>query len=783
LHRVQIDIKYDCAFRGVPAQAKGAGLATGTALSVNHICIVEGFASVRVLPTLASITGVVKIKLPTYPAARPKPTAGKVSTALIDKISPLPKGTSQRPLPQGGGSPSIDGNGVTIMRADQFITQTGVNGSGASVAVMSDDVTNLSVIQARGELPAVTVVTPTGGGTPSPSPTDEGTMMLEEVYAVAPGVTLLFCGPGTSVEYVSCLQNLITAGGNIVVDDLAWSGEDLMSADGDFAVMVQGVLTGDPFVALFTVTENYNGSYWQGAYAPVSLSSYGYGPISCSVSGQTDYYVQSFNGVPAQTLTVYAAGTYPLTFQWADPYDQNASNFDVYWYNTSTSTSGCVSAVGSTATYFGPSQYLDAGTYYIYVMTPDASLAGKYLKLWIGGDGNTALSDPTTGSIVSPQAFVSGVNTVGAVNGSDGIGDTIESYSGLGPINLIFPSPAQIQAPLFVAPDAIYVDATGTDFQPSPDGFFHGTSAAAPNAASVAALIRSAFPNVTPLQLSNALEQGATALATSPPDGTFGYGRVDALGALSTIPTPSLSNWPNGTVTGGSSTPSTALTVGGFGSLHFSVQSSNPSLIPATLVSQGTAGVTLTPSNCGVGVACMISARPVVGQIGGATVTLIATDGANRTASTAATITVIDPPAPTIAIASGATQTVNVSTAIAPVTFTLTGTAPLTVAPNTNGLATVAISSGCGTTTMSCTASLGNALSTAGTATLQLVVNDSYGQVAQAMATITEVSPPASHGGGGSMTLLALVPLILLTMLRALSVGRVEVGTIEARQS
>jgi hypothetical protein len=84
---------------------------------------------------------------------------------------------------------------------------------------------------------------------------------------------------------------------------------------------------------------------------------------------------------------------------------------------------------------------------------------------------------------------------------------------------------------------------------------------------------------------------------------------------------------------------------------------------------------------------------------------------------------------------------------------------------------------------MSCTASLGNALSTAGTATLQLVVNDSYGQVAQAMATITEVSPPASHGGGGSMTLLALVPLILLTMLRALSVGRVEVGTIEARQS
>ena len=52
--------------------------------------------------------------------------------------------------------------------------------------------------------------------------------------------------------------------------------------------------------------------------------------------------------------------------------------------------------------------------------------------------------------------------TVGAVIGSDGLGTNIESYSALGPINLLFPSPTQLQAPMLVAPDAIYVDAVDT---------------------------------------------------------------------------------------------------------------------------------------------------------------------------------------------------------------------------------------------------------------------------------------------------------------------------------
>jgi hypothetical protein len=100
----------------------------------------------------------------------------------------------------------------------------------------------------------------------------------------------------------------------------------------------------------------------------------------------------------------------------------------------------------------------------------------------------------------------------------------------------------------------------------------------------------------------------------------------------------------------------------------------------------------------------------------------------------------------------------------------LSGTGSFTVTPATSGISSMTISSGCGTTTMSCTASLGMAQSTAGTATLTLTVEDSYVQSAAASATITENAPPASSSGGGSLdpwALLGLTGLVLVQMNRS----------------
>jgi hypothetical protein len=754
--RVHIDVSVDCTMAPPTPALSAAGLGEGWAVQVPPFCVVEGWAAPRQLPGIAAVAGVRGVALPAY--AKQKVPSSHINEQHV-AASIIPQAST-------GTTQTINGNAIAIMRADKFVTQTGANGTAITVGVMSGDATNLSVIQQRSELPAVTVVLPNAGATPNPSPTDEGTMMLEEVHAVAPGASLAFCGPYTGALYIGCLQQLIAAGATIIVDDLQYPSYDAMSSNNPFTQAVQSLLAQNSQVALFSITENYNNSYWQGAYAPTSLASLGDGPLTCALNGQVDSYVQNFNGEPGNALTVKSAGTFPFWIQWADTFGENVSNFDVYTFNPTTGTGGCVfSATGSANTYLLQDTQLDAGTNYFYIATPDASLAGKFLKVFAGGDGLTSLLINTPGSIVSPQTFAQGVNLTGAVNGSDGIGNTIETYSGRGPITLPLSSTQQIAAPSFVAPDAVYVDAQGTDFvNELSNGLFIGTSAAAPNAAAVAALIRSAFPSLTPAQVTAVLQSGATQLGTAKPDSTYGYGRVDAIGALGAIPSPAITKWGNISVIGGTTSTSSSFTVTGTGNLSINVQSSNATLIPGTFVAAGTAGVTVTPANCGQGsTACSISFTPSAGQVGSANITLTVSDGAQRTATATATVTVTKPAPPTIVITGGGSQTVNANSAISPITFTLTGTQPLAVAAG--GAASVTLSSGCGTTTLTCTATPGNSAGSAGTQQITLSVQDPYSQSASANASIS-VNAAASKSGGGSTDLWTLLSLGLLAIYR-----------------
>jgi hypothetical protein len=284
----------------------------------------------------------------------------------------------------------------------------------------------------------------------------------------------------------------------------------------------------------------------------------------------------------------------------------------------------------------------------LYIATPDASAAGKFLKLWVGGDGLTTLSISTPGSFVSPQTFAAGVIVVGAVNGSDGVGSNIESFSSRGPITVVYPSAAKIQAPGLVAPDGIYVDTAGTYFASEifPDGNFYGTSAAAPNAAAVAALIRGAFPNLTVPQLLSALQSGAAQLGGSAPDSTFGYGRVDAMGALATFAAPTMTSLSDVTIDASSSTTSSAqpFTISGTDTLHFTVTSSNTALIPESVGASRSPGIAVSPTDCGATtLTCSLTVTAANYQGGTATVTVSTVDGAGRASSATMHVTVNNP--------------------------------------------------------------------------------------------------------------------------------------------
>lgn len=637
--RAQMDIHYDCTGSAPTAALAAAGVSIGASVKLPPLCVVEGWADPADLAAIAAVSGVTAVGPPAYAEHR-------------QPLLPAPARVPQRRAQKAQGAASIDANGVSIMHADQFVA-LGTSGSGVLVGVQSTGVTSLATIQGRGELPGnVQVLAPAGQVTPPVG--DEGTALMEEVHAVAPGAGLAFCGPNTFVEYTSCLGQLIAAGATVLVDDIIFPGEDVMSTNSANAQAIGQLLTQNPAVLLFTSAGNYTGSYWEGAYTPVQSPL----ALSCTSNGttQTDSYVASFGGTPYETLKVSSDSQFPVTLAWDDPAGQNSSNFDLYWYSNGTQV-GCLSAAGSgqsmivPQTQGAPGLALPAGSYQVYIATPDASLANKYLKLWAGGDGVTTLSVATPGAIASTQALAPGVSTIGAVNGSDGIGDTIEYFSSLGPLYAAFPAPVRLQAPTLVAPDGISVDASGTYFQGFlfPDGNFYGTSASVPNVGGVAALIRGAFPNLSATEVLQALEQGATPLGNGTPNATYGFGRVDAMGALGTFPAPTLTaSIPDSTIDPGKSTPAYPITVSGFGTLHFTATSSNPSLIPGAVVPAGSAGITIAPSTCGsTTLTCTVWVTAASGQYGGnVTVTVSALDGADRAAAATMTVTVSGPPAP-----------------------------------------------------------------------------------------------------------------------------------------
>jgi subtilase family protein len=675
--RVQADAYFDCSLPAPTSELTAAGFTVSSSVKIASLCVVEGWTAPGSLPKIVAVPGVTRVSVPAYVTQRHpmpgatgsrggtslsvNPSAAPTSPSTASTSTSTPRPSSKASVQLKATAGGIDANGVSIMRAGQFVSQTGTGGAGVMVGVQSIGVSNLSVIQARNELPQVSTFTPAGSANPAG---DEGTALLEEVHAVAPAARLAFCGPQTFVDYTSCLNQMIAAGATVLVDDVLFFQQDPMTSDSTYTQAINQILTQNPNVAIFTDAGNDNGSYWEGTYTPVSIAS---NPLTCPTAGSTQnntfaaQFGDGASAVPYQVVTVTSPGDYPLTFAWNDPVGQNASNFEVYWTFTGVSAypeaqSGCFSTTASMSTLVVTDAVLDVGTYNFYIATPDASLAGKFLKLWVGGDGVTTLTPSTPGSVVSPQAFATGIITVGAVNGSDGVGNNIEAFSSRGPITVYFPTQAKLQAPTLVAPDGINVDASGTYFQNFlfPDGNFYGTSAAAPNAAGVAALLRGAFPNLTVPQMLSALEGGAAQLGSTVPDDTFGYGRVDAVGALGTIALPTITAISDIAIDAAASSTGSQFTVTGIGTLHFAVASTNTTLVPSTVGAAGQPGVSVSPSTCGGDtLTCTLTVTPAPGEGGTTSLTFSVLDGANRPAPATLNVTVTHPVGMVVVVGTG----------------------------------------------------------------------------------------------------------------------------------
>jgi subtilisin family serine protease len=109
--------------------------------------------------------------------------------------------------------------------------------------------------------------------------------------------------------------------------------------------------------------------------------------------------------------------------------------------------------------------------------------------------------------------------------------DIIEYYSSLGPSKIFFdkdsnPAPETRRKPDLTAVDGVSV--TGAGGFPNP---FYGTSAAAPHAAAVAALMKDVDPTLKPNTLGLLLVNTARERGTPSFDTTWGWGLIDAAAA------------------------------------------------------------------------------------------------------------------------------------------------------------------------------------------------------------------------------------------------------------
>jgi hypothetical protein len=436
-------------------------------------------------------------------------------------------------------------------------TTYSLTGAGVKVGVLSDGVDSLAARQATGDLPptcpsagACITVVPNQAGTG-----DEGTAMLEIVHDLAPGAQLFFAtafgGQAGFAANILALRN--TYGCDIIVDDITYFAEGAFQ-DGTIA---QAVNTVKASGALFFSSAGNSGRQtagtsgtWEGDFVN-SLTSI---PFFTGTDWE-GLPIHSFNGLTGGS----AANSNPLTanapsaisLKWSDPLGGATTDYDLFIFASDYSDVYDFSIDDQSVT-LEPFEIIGFGLTGERVVVVRWSGAARALRLDTnrgrltyatagavfghnGGEGTISVAAANVGS-AGGGAFTGGAANPIATYSSDGPRRIFYEPSGVAitPGNVLFATSGgrDLQKPDITAADCVTTTTPG--FIP-----FCGTSAAAPHAAAIAALLKSGPNNPSTGQAQAAMF--ATALDVNPAgrDRDSGVGIVMAnlaAAALATVP-------------------------------------------------------------------------------------------------------------------------------------------------------------------------------------------------------------------------------------------------------
>jgi hypothetical protein len=406
----------------------------------------------------------------------------------------------------------------------------GVTGAGIKVGILSDSFNlsgGMAADIADGNLPANVQILQEGS-----SGHDEGRAMADLMHEIAPGAQILFhTATSSEANFAAGIAALQQAGCNVIVDDVAYLDEPFFQDGGPVQQAVENAVAAG--VSYFTAASNEGTDYAQQAFTPMQLAPQG-------LPGGV--VVQNFGAAgdpqPWVDVTLPKGGQIELDMQWNQPFASigagagSADSIGMALYNAAgqmvAETSGDLVG-GNPVQLLGYTNSGSGSAFRLVVFANGGAALPGTFKIINYGQG-TINNDAGTGSgTVIGHEMVPGANTVGAIDYAAtpafGGSNTVEGFSSVGTgMILLGANGAPLATPIstdkvdFVAPDGTMTSV----YAP-----FFGTSAAAPVAAAVAALMLQADPALLPAQVTSLLEQSALPVAGSEFAGGAGLIQAD----------------------------------------------------------------------------------------------------------------------------------------------------------------------------------------------------------------------------------------------------------------
>jgi len=519
-------------------------------------------ATVAVAPAgLESLAAV-----PTVVAVTPERTP-KLYAAGCEGGSVISEGVAQLLVDEAREAFPLRGKGITVgVLSDSFDVATKA-ASGGTIAthakqdIISNDIPGRAGTCSDQQLPVR--VLEEG---PSGVSADEGRAMLQIVHDLAPHASLAFAtafsGELAFAENIEQLAQPVSAGGagaNVIVDDVGYFEEPFFQ-DGPVAAAINKVtsegvtyLTAAGNENLFDEAGNEIASWEAPAYRDAGSC-----PAAVASSDCMDFNPAS--GLPETDTTfgikVDPGETLTVDLQWAEPWNGVADDLDAFLLSESgsllsSSTEENVTDTQRPVEIVSRKNKSSSPTEFQLVVNRRLGVANPRLKFIVmldgPGFGETEYPKSNGGDIVGPTIYghagAASAISVAAIRFNSTTEP--EEFSSRGPVTHYF---APVEGPLpatplltpeeLAKPDVTATDCGATTFFASNVGGvwrFCGTSAAAPHAAAVAALLRQGDANATAQEVRESLVDTATPIGLFPPT-AVGSGLVDARSAIESLP-------------------------------------------------------------------------------------------------------------------------------------------------------------------------------------------------------------------------------------------------------